>query len=80
MSAVSPIHRSVHMTINRGMNDMTWNLIWNQYSGADVVSYNILRGSSESTLTQIASVSAVNTSYTDVALDAQHRLLLRHAS
>ena len=71
MSAVSPIHQSVHMTINRGMNDMTWNLIWNQYSGADVVSYNILRGSSESTLTQIASVSAVNTSYTDVALDAQ---------
>jgi hypothetical protein len=71
MSAVSPIHQSVHMTINRGMNDMTWNLIWNQYSGADVVSYNILRGSSKSTLTQIASVSAVNTSYTDVALDAQ---------
>lgn len=70
-SPVSPVHQSVHMTINRGMNDLMWNLIWNQYSGADVISYNILRGSSESALVQIASVSAANTSYTDVAVDAQ---------
>ncbi|MBQ7210474.1 MAG: VCBS repeat-containing protein [Paludibacteraceae bacterium] len=69
---VSAIHQTVHTTINRGANDNQWNLIWNQYVGADVVTYNILRGSAEGNLTQIASVSSYNTSYTDYApQDAQ---------
>lgn len=68
----SPVHQTVHTTINRGVSDNQWNLIWNQYVGADVVTYNILRGSAEGTLTQIASVSSYNTSYTDYApQDAQ---------
>ena len=66
----SPVHQTVHMTINRGLNDNQWNLIWNQYVGADVVTYNILRGSSETNLQQIASVSSYNTSYTDNVPDA----------
>ena len=74
----STVHQSVHTTINRGATDNQWNLIWNQYVGADVVTYNILRGRSASAgnndieFTQIASVSSYNTSYTDYApQDAQ---------
>ncbi len=64
------IHQTTHLTINRGLNDQTWNLIWNSYEGANVVSYNILRGSSADNMTQIASVSSSNTSYTDITPDA----------
>lgn len=67
---VSTVHQTVHMTINRGVNDNQWNLIWNNYVGADVVSYNILRGSSATNLQQIASLSSYNTSYTDNLPDA----------
>lgn len=70
LSPYSKVHQTVHMNINRGIQDNTYNLIWNGYKGADVVSYNILRGQSESELTQIASVSASNLSYTDVSPDA----------
>ena len=52
--------------------DGTYNLIWNAYEGADVVTYNIYRGSSKTSLSQIGSVAASATSYTDNApLDAQ---------
>ena len=68
----STIHQTVHMAINRGIQDNTFNLIWNGYQGAEIATYNILRGSSETALTQIASVSAANISYTDNApTDAQ---------
>jgi|GEM_PF-1576025 len=70
LSPYSKVHQTVHMNINRGIQDNTYNLIWNAYKGADVVSYNILRGESESGLTRIASVSASNLSYTDVSPDA----------
>ena len=71
-TAESAIHKTVHATINRGVQEGTYNLIWNQYEGADVVTYNILRGSSAATLTQIASVAASATSYTDQApVDAE---------
>lgn len=70
LSPYSKVHQTVHMNINRGIQDNTYNLIWNAYKGADVVSYNILRGQSESDLAQIASVSASNLSYTDVTPDA----------
>ena len=67
---MSSVHQTLHLTINRGIQDNTWNLIWNQYVGADVVTYNILRGSAGNTLEQIASLSAYNTSYTDESPDA----------
>jgi hypothetical protein len=68
----STVHQTVHMTINRGMQEGTFNLLWNGYEGANIATYNILRGSSEMALSQIASVSASNRSYTDNApLDAQ---------
>lgn len=70
LSPYSKVHQTVHMNINRGIQDNTYNLIWNAYKGADVVSYNILRGESDSDLAQIASVSASNLSYTDMTPDA----------
>lgn len=70
LSPKSDVHMSVHMTINRGLLDNSYNLIWNKYEGAGVQTYNILRGSSQSALTQIASVSGAATSYTDVSADA----------
>ena len=68
VSPESKPHMNVHMNINRGISN-DYNLIWNKYEGAQVQTYNILRGSSESALTQIASVSGSNTSYTDNAPD-----------
>ncbi len=64
-SPASTIHKTVHLTINRGVTNGTFNLIWNGYEGASIGSYNILRGATPSSLTQIASVAASNTSYTD---------------
>ncbi len=64
------IHQTTHLTINRGLNDQTWNLIWNRYEGANVVSYNILRGASPDAMSIIATVSSNHTSYTDFALDS----------
>ena len=66
-SPESMIHKTVHLTINRGVTNGTFNLIWNAYEGAAIGSYNILRGATPASLTQIASVAASNTSYTDQA-------------
>jgi hypothetical protein len=55
----------VHLTINRGVENGTFNLIWNEYAGAPVTSYVILRGASPTTLSQIATLASSNTSYTD---------------
>ena len=66
-SPESRIHKTVHLTINRGVTNGTFNLIWNAYEGAAIGSYNILRGATPASLAQIASVAASNTSYTDQA-------------
>lgn len=63
----SKVHQPIHMTINRGMTDGQYNLIWNQYAGAQVATYRILRGTSPDNLQTIANLSAANTSYTDNA-------------
>lgn len=71
-SPASTIHKTVHLTINRGVMDGTFNLIWNAYEGASIASYNILRGATPTSLAEIATVAASNTSYTDQApVDAQ---------
>ena len=68
-SPASTIHKTVHLTISRGVMDGTFNLIWNAYEGASIASYNILRGATPASLAQIATVAASNTSYTDQAPD-----------
>lgn len=64
-SPTSATHQTVHLTISRGVTNGTFNLMWNGYVGASVTGYNILRGQSPSTLTQIAALASSNTSYTD---------------
>ena len=66
-SPASGVHKTVHLTISRGIEDGTFNLIWNEYSGADVVSYNILRGATATSLEKIATVASSNVSFTDRA-------------
>ena len=63
-------HTTSHLTINRGLTDTMWNLIWSDYEGGSVVGYNILRGTSPDNLVEIGSVSASHHSYTDYAPDA----------
>ncbi len=62
-------HQTLHLTINRGIQDNTWNLLWNNYIGAEVVSYNILRGTAADNLTLLTTISSSNTSYTDLTPD-----------
>jgi hypothetical protein len=58
-------HKTVHLTINKGLNDHSWNLIWNAYEGINVVSYRIYRGTSAANLAYIDAVSASFVLYTD---------------
>ncbi len=66
LSEPSEIHKSLHLTINTGANN-TWNLIWNNYQGQVIGTYNVLRGSSADDLTIIAELAGSNTSYTDLS-------------
>jgi hypothetical protein len=58
-------HKSLHLTINQGVGN-NWNLIWEPYFGVPISSYKIYRGTKKSNLTEIASTSGSNTTFTDV--------------
>ncbi len=64
-SPASGVHKTVHLTISRGVVNGTFNLIWNEYVGAPATSYKILRGATPASLAQIAVVAVSNTSFTD---------------
>ena len=64
-SAKSSPHKTMHLSINQGIGS-TWNLIWEQYEGFTVNTYNIYRGTSAGNLLLIASLSGGNTQYTDL--------------
>ena len=66
-SEASPIHKTLHLTINQGINN-SWNLIWTPYEGVNYSSYNIYKGTSYSidSLQLLTSISGNNTTYTDV--------------
>lgn len=64
-TAKSDIHKTMHLTINRGVQDGTWNLIWNKYEGCNIATYRILQGSSPDNLTTVLDeISGANTSFT----------------
>ncbi|OQA01828.1 MAG: hypothetical protein BWY70_00247 [Bacteroidetes bacterium ADurb.Bin408] len=59
-------HKTLHLTINTGINN-TWNLIWENYTGENFpVKYRIWRGSTENGLELLDSVSPSVTTYTDL--------------
>lgn len=64
-SPLSSIHKTMHLTINVGLNG-SWNLIWDGYQGFNFGSYNIYRGSSPTTMNILTQVPSNISSYTDL--------------
>jgi len=62
---LSDPHKTMHLTINKGQNN-TWNLIWEPYTGFNVLTYNIYRGSSATSLNFIDATSGSSTQFSDV--------------
>jgi len=63
-SPLSNQHKTMHLSINQGING-TWNLIWEQYLGFTVSTYNIYRGTTQTDIRQIGSLSGNNSQFTD---------------
>ena len=63
-SAKSAYHKTMHLAINQGMGTV-WNLIWEQYEGFTVTTYNIYRGTAANNLQLIGSTSGGSNQYTD---------------
>jgi len=64
-TAMTGVHKTMHLTINKGINDNTWNLIWTPYGGISVATYNIYSGADSTAMSLLTSVSGNFTSYTD---------------
>lgn len=63
-TAMSPYHKSVHLTINRGIGN-SWNLIWSGYEGFEFASYKLYRGTANNNLQLIQTMPSNLNSYTD---------------
>ena len=61
---MSDFHKTVHLTINQGLNN-SWNLIWTPYEGMEFPSYRLYRGTAPETLELIATMPSTLTSMTD---------------
>jgi len=61
----SSSHKTMHLSINQGVGN-SWNLIWEPYEGFEVNTYNVYRSISRSDFELIASLSGINTQYTDL--------------
>jgi hypothetical protein len=64
-SISSAIHKTMHLTINKGTGN-DWNLIWSSYAGFPVVSYDIYRRFGSGAWSKIGSVSGNVNSYSDI--------------
>ncbi len=64
-SRMSQPHQTVLLTINRGLVEGSYNLIWNPYQGRDIASYRILRGTAPDALQEIAVLAGSATSFID---------------
>ena len=65
-SPFSDTHKTMHLRISQGMGTQ-WNLEWNEYVGAEFITYMIYRGNAWGNLQLIDQMSVGdNTSYTDV--------------
>lgn len=59
------LHQTIHLSINQGIGS-SWNLIWTNYIGFDVATYNIYRRTDAGGYSLIANISASFNSYTDL--------------
>lgn len=64
MSVMSPHHRTMHLTINKGIG-WKFNLIWTQYEGFQVQTYRIWRWTYSGGWAKIDSLPGSSTHYTD---------------
>jgi hypothetical protein len=64
LSGKSTPHKTMHLTINQGMNG-AWNLIWEPYLGFEVATYRIYRGSDETNMVLIGTTAGSSTQYSD---------------
>ncbi len=64
-TAPSPIHKTIHLTINAGLGGV-WNLIWTNYEGFSFGSYRIYRGTDSTQMTLLTQIQSTLTSYTDL--------------
>ena len=61
---MSELHKTVHLTINRGIGN-SWNLIWTHYEGFEFESYRLYRGNANNELVLLETMPSTLTSYTD---------------
>lgn len=60
------VHKTMHLTISKGQNNNTWNLIWNGYEGFPHGKYIIWRGLTATTMSILREVPAsAFSSFTD---------------
>ena len=57
-------HKTMHLAINKGVGT-SWNLIWENYEGFSVPTYNIYRGMTSKNLKLHDVISGSSTQYTD---------------
>ena len=65
MSPMSDLHKTMHLTINRGVGTI-WNLIWSHYEGLELSSYKIYRGTNPRDMVMIGEVPSTLNSFTDL--------------
>ena len=61
---MSEFHKTIHLTINRGIGE-SWNLIWTPYEGMEFPSYRLYRGTTPDSLELIATIPSTLTTLTD---------------
>ncbi|MCK5788933.1 MAG: hypothetical protein KAH32_08035, partial [Chlamydiia bacterium] len=64
-TAPSPIHKTLHLTVNAGLGGV-WNLIWTNYEGFNFGSYRIYRSSDSTNMQLLTQIQSTLTSYTDL--------------
>lgn len=70
-TSLSDKHKTMHLAINKGANG-AWNLIWEQYQGFSVASYNIYRGSTKNDIRQVGSISGNNNQFSDFTANSEY--------
>ena len=65
-TAMGTVNRTIHLNINKGTDNNTWNLIWNNYEGLTYSVFNIYRGTTTTNLQLLHTIVAHgDNSFTD---------------
>ncbi|MBR5983903.1 MAG: T9SS type A sorting domain-containing protein, partial [Bacteroidales bacterium] len=64
-SPMSEVHKTMHLTINRGVGT-NWNLTWSHYEGLAFSAYKIYRGTSSRDMVVIGEIPSTLNSFTDI--------------